>query len=42
MFKALGLFMHLFNWVIEYLIKKCLNEPVVTNYFQRSFLSRGG
>ncbi len=27
MFKALGLFMHLFNWVIEYLIKKCLNEP---------------
>ena len=42
MFQALRLFMHFIDRVIEYLIKKCLNKPVVTHHLQGSLLPHGG
>src|SRR5580658_8881825 len=42
MLQTLGLFMHLLNRIIEHFIQKCLDEPVMTHYFECSFLSREG
>jgi hypothetical protein len=34
--------MHLVDRIIEYLIQKCLDEPVVAHHFDRSLPPRGG
>ena len=42
MLQTLGLFMHFVDWIIEHLVEKCLDQPMVTHDLERSLLPRCG
>ena len=42
MLQTLGLFMHFVDWIIEDLVEKRLDQPMVTHDFERSLLPRCG
>jgi hypothetical protein len=42
MFETLRLFMYLVDRVVQYLVKKSLDEPMVPHHFHRALSPRGG